>query len=190
MAENRKNRQAKLAPGPGVFVYQGGAFDTHATPTYLRIAKNTPRTDADGVPVLDAAGRQTYEQVGAVQRDPITQKPMLGGKPKVERIEMDPYRVSGIAFPKGVAVQVPGALALKLRGMNAFAEERYAKPMFAELSAAEVSALASKEAKQEAVASEGEGEGEASDSDSAEEPAKRKPGRPKKVKPEEQETVS
>ena len=99
--KTRKGRLAQLKRGPGVFVYDGGAFDTDSEPTPL--FKN-------GEPVLDHSGKQK-----------------LGGPPILHRIPIDTYQLMGVEFPKGVEVEVKSsALALKLRGMDHFHEKEEA----------------------------------------------------------------
>ena len=120
--KSRKLRQAKLERGPGVFVYDGGAFDTAAIPTYLKVGREVPAFDANSMPVVDAAGRQVYERAGALVRDAKGQ-PVLGGVPELRHIELDVVVVRGVSFPRGEAVEVPDdSLALKLRGMDGFRE--------------------------------------------------------------------
>lgn len=122
MAENRKSRQAKLKSGPGVFRYVGGAYDTACTPTVLRTSRREPDLDGSGMPRLDASGRQMWRPAGAIVRDEKS-APVLGGPPKVERIELDVCTVRRVPFALGEAVEVADEqLALKLRGMECFEE--------------------------------------------------------------------
>jgi hypothetical protein len=102
--KTRKGRLAQLKRGPGVFVYDGGLFDTESEPTPL--FKN-------GEPVLDHSGKQ-----------------MLGGVPNLRQIPVDTFVLMGVEFPKGVPVEVKlSALALKLRGMDHFVEQDEAAPV-------------------------------------------------------------
>jgi hypothetical protein len=119
---SRKENLAKLKKGPGVFVYEGGAYDTECVPTLLRRTKSEPKFDDQGMPVLDRAGRQLYEKTGDVIRG-SDGKPVLGGPPKIVKKEFDPYAVSGGLFHKDKPVTVGDPrLALKLRGLACFKE--------------------------------------------------------------------
>ena len=121
-SKSRKLRQARLKRGPGVFVYEGGAYDTEWVPTYLKVGRNVPVFDANSMPVVDGSGRQVYEKAGALVRDSKGQ-PVLGGTPEMKRIPLDVFVVRGKEFPKGKEVVVDDpSLALKLRGMD-FIEE-------------------------------------------------------------------
>jgi hypothetical protein len=118
----RKNRVAKLRKGAGTFVYKGGLFDTVSTPQPLVTGANEPVFDAGGAPVIDSSGRQVYQRSGQVVRD-IQGRPVLGGEPKLERIEFEVAKVRGVSFPRGEPVHVSDEmLALKLRGMLGFDE--------------------------------------------------------------------
>lgn len=118
----RKDRLKKLKKGPGTFVYVGGASDTAAIPTYLRMGARVPRLDAANMPITDGSGRQVYERAGAIVKD-MKGQPVLGGPPKVEHIELETYDVRGVSFPKDEPVQVKDpTLALKLRCLSHFEE--------------------------------------------------------------------
>ena len=97
--KTRKGRLAQLKRGPGVFVYDGGEFDTESEPT--------PKFLPNGKPDIDHNGKQR-----------------LGGPPILHQIPIDTYELMGVKFPKGVEVEVKlSALALKLRGMDSFSEK-------------------------------------------------------------------
>jgi hypothetical protein len=112
---SRKMRLAKVRRGPGVFVYAGGAFDVAAIPTVKLAGKNEPVFDGDGLPVTDSSGRQVFQKRGTPIRD-RNGVPVLGGPPKMERIELEVFAFRGIEFPRGEAVEVDDeSIALKLR---------------------------------------------------------------------------
>jgi len=114
----RRDRLAKLKHGPGVFVYDGGGFDTECIPTPKKHGKKTPVLSDDGMPVLDQSGRQVFERAGTLVRD-MSGRPVLGGEPKVNRIPLEVLKVAGIALPTGEPVKVDDAtVALKLRCMS------------------------------------------------------------------------
>jgi hypothetical protein len=118
----RKDRLAKIKKGPGVFVYNGGAFDTDWAPTPMLVGAKVPKLDEQGMPVRDRAGRQVYERAGEVVRD-LKGQPVLGGEPSVERKPMKTFVVRGKEFPAGKQVVVDDpTLALKLRCMSHFDE--------------------------------------------------------------------
>lgn len=97
--KSRKGRLANFKRGPGVFVYDGGEFDTESEPTPLFLP--------NGKPDVDYTGKQK-----------------LGGPPILHKIPIDTYELMGIKFPKGEPVEVKlHALALKLRGMDSFHEQ-------------------------------------------------------------------
>ena len=119
---SRKGRIAKLKKGPGVFVYNGTQVDTEWTPTILTVGGKTPALNAQGMPVLDRSGRQTWVTTGS----PVLDEkgiPMLGGPPKKTTRKLDTVTVWGIEFKKGAAVKVDNStLALRLRGKDCFEE--------------------------------------------------------------------
>jgi hypothetical protein len=120
--EKRKDRLAKIKKGPGVFVYGGEAYDTEAVPTQLKVGKNVPLLDQDGMPVTDRSGRPMFERAGRVVQDSKGQ-PVLGGEPIIKRKRITTYKLRGLEFPEGVAVEVSdAAVALKLRCLGLFEE--------------------------------------------------------------------
>lgn len=119
---SRRQRMAKMKKGGGVFVYEGGHEIVLQEPTVKFIDRQTPVIDDKGFPVLDVAGRQVYESANKIERD-HEGKPMLGGRPKTQRVEVDPLVVRGVEFPKGKPVHVKEyALALKLRCLGSLRE--------------------------------------------------------------------
>ena len=120
--EKRKDRLAKLKKGPGVFVYDGLGFDVEAIPTVLKIGRNVPVLDSEGMPVVDDSGRQVFEKQGKIVRDSKGQ-PVLGGVPKIKKTPLDVFEVRGMKFPKGEPVEVKDpSIALKLRCLERFEE--------------------------------------------------------------------
>lgn len=119
--QRRKDRLAKQKKGPGAFVYTGESVDTHWSPTPKLTGTRAPALAADGMPVVDAAGRQIYKPAGQIVTDERG-IPVLGGVPKVERTPVESRIVRGVSFPKGKPVAVDAALALKLRCMAHFEE--------------------------------------------------------------------
>lgn len=118
----RRDRLAKLKRGPGVFVYDGEAYDTEATPTPLLTGMKSPVFNAAGLPVMDQSGRQIYERSGrpVIAQDGTV---VMGGVPKVKRIKIKVLALRGVEFPEGKSVLVTDeSLALKLRGMDVFEE--------------------------------------------------------------------
>lgn len=96
--KTRKGRREKFKRGPGWFVYDGSETDTESIPQ--------PKFMHNGKPDLDHNGKQKN-----------------GGPPLLKLIPIETYVLQGHEFPKGVPVRVElDALALKLRGMNAFVE--------------------------------------------------------------------
>jgi hypothetical protein len=120
--DNRKSRQAKLKQGPGTFKYLGGAFDTESTPTILKTSKKAPAIGDDGMPLYDRASRAVMVPAGAPVRDERG-NPVLGGPPKIKKVELKTCVVRRKEFPLGKPVEVTDeSLALKLRGLKTFEE--------------------------------------------------------------------
>ena len=118
----RKQRLAQIKRGPGVFVYDGSAVDSHWEPTPLRAGRQEPMLDNDGMPVLDAAGRQRHMRVGALLKGKDG-RPVMGGEPKKTFIPIETYKIWGSEFPTGEPVEVSDqALARKLRCLGCFDE--------------------------------------------------------------------
>jgi len=121
--ETHKEKLAKLAKGPGVFVYLGGAYDHEWKPTPKLSGKKEPLLTAEGMPVMDRSGRQIYKPAGEIQRDDSGQ-PIMGGIPEKKRIEVKVFSMWGVEFPKGEKVGVSNeALALKLRARSELFDE-------------------------------------------------------------------
>jgi hypothetical protein len=118
----RRERLARQKKGPGVFVYNGKAFDTEWHPTPLLVGKDEPVLDSGGYPVLDSSGRQVFKPAGQYKRDSKGHI-VMGGVPRVEAKPLPVFVVRGIEFPAGkkVAVDDP-SLALKLRCLGMFDE--------------------------------------------------------------------
>lgn len=120
--QTRKQRLADVAKGPGVFVYDGSAVDTIATPTPKLSDGRRPVFNEHGMPVMDRANRQVFEPSGVPLRD-ADGTPVMGGAPKIERVPIDVRNVWGVSFPKGEEVQVDDPrLARKLRCLPEFGE--------------------------------------------------------------------
>jgi len=118
----RKKRQAQLARGPGVFVYDGSLEDTESIPTPLLTGAKEVLLDSEGMPVSDSSGRVVHKPAGRVVTD-IHGRAVMGGKPKVKRKKRETVVIRGIEFRAGEAVYVAdGSIALKLRGMPGFDE--------------------------------------------------------------------
>lgn len=119
---SRKKRHAKMKRGPGVFVYDGSLHDPSVEPTPLLVGTKEPVFDASGMPVADGSGRQVFQRAGI----PVTDERgevVRGGTPRPVHEQMDTWTIRGVVFPEGKAVRVAdAALALKLRGMDGFAE--------------------------------------------------------------------
>lgn len=130
----RKNRLAKQKKGPGVFVYDGNAFDTEWVPTVKRVGKNVPLLDATDMPVLDQTGRQQFRPSNAAVTDGQG-RPVLGGEPKINKIPIKVFKLRDYEFSPGEKVYVDNTnTALKLRCMACFEEievepEAEAKPV-------------------------------------------------------------
>lgn len=103
--ETRRKRLAKLKAGPGYFVYKGGFFHVNTIPTPRLYGRKTAMFDAAGMPIVDASGRQQYQRAGAIVYD-LSGRPVMGGKPKVEKTELDAYTLRGVTFARGEPVYV------------------------------------------------------------------------------------
>lgn len=101
--------------GPGTFVYEGGHYAIEHTPTIKRFTREEPVVDDDGEIAIDGNGNPIMRNVGGIVRDHKGNH-MLGGKPKVERVEAEHFALWGQTFERGVPTYVGDpALALKLR---------------------------------------------------------------------------
>src|SRR5690348_1242330 len=94
----RKDRQAQLKKGPGVFVYDGKALDHSCEPTPLLTSGKQPVFDASGMPVADRSGRQVYERAGQFVRDNKGNL-VLGGPPKISTKPIATWTIGGVDFP-------------------------------------------------------------------------------------------
>jgi hypothetical protein len=120
--QTRKQRLARIKKGPGVFVYDGSAVDTEWEPTVMRHGKKEPMFTPDGMPVVDVAGRQMYQKVGAIMKGKDG-RPVFGGEPKRHTKPIDVLVLWGKEFPSGVPVFVEDtAMARKLRCLGSFDE--------------------------------------------------------------------
>ena len=120
--QRRKDRLALMKRGPGVFVYNGNAFDVESIPTPLLIGRNTLALDKEGLPIRDASGRQMLQPAGKYKLDDEGHV-ILGGVPKIVKHPIEVFKLRGREFPKGKKVKVDDpSLALKLRGMDCFDE--------------------------------------------------------------------
>lgn len=100
---SKEQRMAKLKKGPGVFSYNGNAFDTESIPGEINyaIVKNLS---------------EITDEVLSNPRSYVVQ-------PKVIRKQLGSVKVQGIVFNKGDKVSVDSIdLAFKLRAMGCFDE--------------------------------------------------------------------
>ena len=131
--KRRRDRMKSVKKGPGVFVYDGSWNDTEWHPTYLRTGKQVAAMAPDGMPLIDAQGRQVYQSAGQIVRD-SKGNPQFGGEPVEKLIPKDevtiqagPEKPSGgyarVTLKAGVPVRVKDEhVAMKLRRMDGFDE--------------------------------------------------------------------
>ena len=114
-------RLSQVSSAPGTFVYDGSHVAVEHSPTAMRVGKDVPILDADGMPVV-IKGVQQFQPAGQFVRG-SDGNPVLGGKPKETRIKLTTKTVFGVEFPEGKPVVVTDrALAQKLRCLSGFSE--------------------------------------------------------------------
>jgi len=125
--DNRKQRQANIKRGPGVFVYDGSAMDSASRPTFKRNGRLVAVLDDDGFPVTDTSGNQVHEQSGSFVKDRSGAR-ILGGVPEVTMTPMDVFKMKSrngrpLDFPVGKEVVVSDVdIAFRLRMLDCFSE--------------------------------------------------------------------
>lgn len=121
------DRLSQIPTESGVFVYDGSSEAVEHNPTPIKIGKDEPALDADGMPALDDKGKQVFLRQGSYKIG-TDGKPVLGGPMAEKRHKLDSRKIGGVEFKKGVQVKVTDPkLAQKLRCLEGFKEVDQAK---------------------------------------------------------------